>query len=116
MTPSPVLFTPHPLDSVLWGSCSGCHCLPSPRRQQSGLFRTMVREALLVSGPGSLGFGDPALFGAWFLKNCSLVSKKLPEDGLESELQRDGISWLSMFKKPKRDNFGCWEVCQMGSW
>ena len=33
----------------------------------------------------------------------NLVSEKLPEEGLESELQKDGISWLSTFKKPKEE-------------
>lgn len=36
----------------------------------------------------------------------SFVSNKLPEEGLASELQEDGLSWLSMFKKPKRNGVG----------
>ena len=45
-----------------------------------------------------------------------MVSDKLPEEGLGSELQKGGLSWLSMFKKPmKRKQFGVLESMLSGA-
>lgn len=55
----------------------------------------------LIHGHWALG----TLLLLWEPSGSSLVSEKLPEKGLESELQKDGIAWLSTFKKPNKTQF-----------
>lgn len=59
----------------------------------------------------------------WSRVGSSLACDKLREEGLESELQKGGLSWLSMFKKPmKREHFGVLgsalaeEASALGAW
>lgn len=72
----------------------------SPTSWQSGFSRTMIREVpLSLAHSRTLGI---LLFCGSQVGN-SFILNKLTEERLESDLQEDGLSWLSMFKKTKRD-------------
>ena len=103
VTASPALSTLRHLHLVL-GSSVGPHA-PDATVYRSSTVSSQVcsddgqRVFLsLIHGHWALG----TLLLLWEPSGSSSVSEKLPEKGLESELQKDGIAWLSTFKKPNK--------------
>lgn len=105
VTASPALSTLHPtwFFVLLWGLIlqmplsifplqSAVRCVQNDGQRVS---------LSLIHGHWALG----TLLLLWEPSGSSSVSEKLPEKGLESELQKDGIAWLSTFKKPNKRQF-----------